>query len=162
MPNVHIHDEPDRLVAAVKHTGAYSEIGGATEKAGTLMAARGRFNDIAEVVAVYHDNPEHVAEVDLRSHSGFSLKDGRHVPEGFEALHLDGGRYAVCRHVGAYAGLKETYNWLMNSWLPESAEELCGGSVFEVYVNSPEDTPEEKLETLIYLPLEDEDFNGPV
>lgn len=34
--------------------------------------------------------------------------------------------------------------------------------MFEVYRNSPEETAEDKLETLIYLPLEDEDFNGPI
>lgn len=101
MPNVHIHDEPDRLVAAVAHKGSYSGIGAAMEKAGMLMAECGKQRDSAEVVGIYHDNPQHVAEWDLRSHAGFVLRDGSHVPKGFEALHLEGGRYAVCTHVGS-------------------------------------------------------------
>jgi len=162
MPNVHIHDEPDRLVAALAHKGAYSGITSVMEKAGALIAERRCLQDVAEVICIYHDNPQHVAEENLRSHAGFSLKDGRHPAEGFEALHLEGGRYAVCRHTGAYEGLAQTYDWLLNDWLPKSGEEFGGASMFEVYVNSPMDTPAEQLETLIYLPLEDEDFNGPI
>ena len=162
MPDVIIHDEPGRLVASIAHKGAYSTVSEAMQKADALLAQSGRVRDVAEMVVVYHDNPAHVAEADLRSHAGFVLKPGCHVPDGFEALTLEAGRYAVCTHRGAYSGLAASYDWLMNQWLPGSAEDYAGASMFEVYVNSPDNTPVEKLITKIYLPLEEEDYNGPV
>lgn len=162
MPSVDIHDEPDRLVAVVSHKGAYAGLEQAMKKATEIMSTCGRRSDVAESVGIFHDNPEHVAQENLRSHAGFVMKDGCHVPEGFEALHLEGGRYAVCAHAGPYAGLQETYGWLLNTWLPQSKEEFGGGTLFEVYVNSPGEVEESRLQTRIYIPLEDEDFNGPL
>lgn len=162
MPLVTTQDEPARLIAAVTHKGAYSGISAAMQRAGEQLQASGRTRDVAEMVAIYHDNPAHVAEENLRSHAGFALKSGRHVPEGFEALHLEEGRYAICTHFGAYKDLPKTWDWLLNTWIPDHQEVAEASSMFEVYVNSPETTPEDKLVTKIYVLLDDEDFNGPL
>lgn len=162
MHKVTVQNEPRRLTAVVAHKGAYPKIGSAMEKAGELIAKSGRMADIAAVIAVYHDNPDNVAEADLRSHAGFVLRAGCHAPDGLEAMTLQGGRYAVCTYVGAYSGLKDVYAWLFGTWLQESNEEFDPASSFEIYLNSPMDTPEDKLITKIYLPLAEEDFNGPV
>lgn len=162
MPTVTIHDEPARLVGAIVHKGAYSKISDAMKIAGEKLNASGRQKDVAEFVAIYHDNPDHVAEEHLRAHAGFVLKHGCHVPDGLEALHLEEGRYAICRHVGPYADLPKTWDWLLNVWMPEKGETPEVASMFEVYANTPETTPPDRLETLIYVQLEDEDFNGPV
>ncbi|MBZ0127817.1 MAG: GyrI-like domain-containing protein [Rhodobacteraceae bacterium] len=162
MPNVIIRDEPDRLVAALAHRGAYSAITTSFAEAGRLMAEARAMDAAVAMVAVYHDNPDHVAEADLRAHAGFILKPGRHAPKGMQTIRLEAGRYAICRHEGPYSGLAETYRWLLGDWQAESGEEYNGGTMYQVYENTPETVPAERLVTTIHLPLEDEDFNGPV
>jgi len=64
---------------------------------------------------------------------------------------LPGGAYATATHTGPYETIESTYNALM-AFIGERKLE-CGSDMFEEYLNSPEDTPPEKLETAIYFPL---------
>lgn len=162
MPDITIRDEPEHRIAALPHRGAYSAVGALFAEAGRRLAEGGAMDTVTAMVAVYHDNPEHVVEADLRAHVGFILKPGRTAPPGFETIRLEAGRYATCRHLGAYAGLGETYRWLLGDWLAKSSEEFAGRAMYEVYQNTPATVPEDQLVTIIHLPLEDEDFNGPV
>lgn len=162
MPQVHIRDEPERLVAAMAHRGSYGAINSCFADAGRAMAGARAMDRASAMVAIYHDNPDHVAEADLRAHAGFVLKPGCHAPEAMETIRLEAGRYAICRHDGPYSGLAATYGWLLGDWMHASGEEYAGGTMFEIYQNTPDDVPEDRLITDIYLPLEDEDFNGPV
>ncbi len=43
----------------------------------------------------------------------------------------------------------------MGQWLPHSGEQLGQGDCYELYLNEPSNTPEEALETLLYVPLAD-------
>ncbi len=66
---------------------------------------------------------------------------------------LPGGRTATARHLGPYATIEKTYNALMGFVASKGAKPAA--VMYEEYLNSPEDTPPEKLETAIYFPLED-------
>jgi len=66
---------------------------------------------------------------------------------------LSGGEYAVVLHKGPYSNLEKTYAELMGVWLPQSGREFREEPSFEIYLNAPENTPEEALLTEIYLPL---------
>lgn len=67
------------------------------------------------------------------------------------ASKLPGGTYATAKHTGPYATIEKTYNALM-AFLSERGR-VPENDMFEEYLNSPEDTPPEKLETVIYFPL---------
>lgn len=67
---------------------------------------------------------------------------------------LPGGPAATAKHVGPYATIEGTYNAL-TAFVKEKglvADEEC---MYEEYLNSPEETPPEKLATNIYFFLKD-------
>ena len=66
---------------------------------------------------------------------------------------VDGGKYAMIIHKGAYSELEAAYQWLFGTWLVNSAEEPDDKPVVEEYLNNPREVPPAELLTAIYLPL---------
>ena len=60
---------------------------------------------------------------------------------------IPAGRYAVAHYVGPYEEIEDTYIALLGRWLPRRGYELASDPVVEHYLNSPMDTPPEKLRT---------------
>tara|TARA_R110002096_G_scaffold47539_21_gene126778 strand:- start:28 stop:492 length:465 start_codon:yes stop_codon:yes gene_type:complete len=153
MHPVRIRREPSRSLVGLPHKGPYIEIGRAYEKLGALMAARGLMGDVRGMIAVYYDRPEDKAPEDLRSHAAFAVPIGTKADAPLKLLPLPGGDHAVLRYQGPYAGLAGAYDQLFQQWLPNSGREPADGPVFELYHNTPADTPPEDLVTEICLPL---------
>lgn len=64
---------------------------------------------------------------------------------------IDGGRAAMCLHVGPYDQLHLAYDVLMG-WMKEKGYEAAGPAV-EFYLNDPDTVAPEQLQTQIVLPL---------
>ena len=56
-------------------------------------------------------------------------------------------------HIGGYEGLNESWARLTGEWLEQSGQRLGDGVSYEIYLNTPMDTPKEKLRTELYIPL---------
>ena len=67
---------------------------------------------------------------------------------------IAGGRFAVFSYVGPYSDLYTVFNTIYGKWLPESGHQLRMEQGFEKYLNNPDNTPQEKLKTEIYIPIE--------
>lgn len=107
-----------------------------------------------EFIGVSYDDPD-VTETDkLKYHACIVItKDIK--PEGEIGIQkIEGGRYAIFTHKGAYKYLKNSYSFIFGKWLPESGEELRNLPCFEKYLNDVNKTKEEKLLTEIYIPLQ--------
>lgn len=148
---VEIRNEPARHLAAVPHAGPYHEIGRAFEKLGATLASRQMAPATGLMIGVYYDDPQSTPPGELRSHAGVELAGPLSPP--LEAVTLPAGRHAVLRHTGPYAGLPAAYDQLFGVWLADSGEEPGESAAFEIYLNSPMDTPQEALVTEICLPL---------
>ncbi|NUB44778.1 AraC family transcriptional regulator [Fertoebacter nigrum] len=149
---VTIRHEPARHLAALPHTGPYPEIGRAFEKLFAALAARDLLAQTGYMVGVYYDDPSATPAADLRSHAGVEFASA--APEApLESVTLPAGRHAVLTFTGPYAGLPAAYDQLYALWLPESGEIPADSPPFEIYRNSPMDTPQEALITEICLPL---------
>ena len=94
-----------------------------------------------------------MAPDDLRSHAGFQIHDDVAIDPPLEEINLPAGRHAVLTHTGPYAGLPAAYDQLYSVWLPGSGEEPADSPPFEIYLNSPMDTPPDALVTEICMPL---------
>jgi len=64
---------------------------------------------------------------------------------------LPGGPTACTVHIGPYSELERTYTALMEYVQGQGLE--VQGWTYETYLNSPEDTPPEKLRTEIFYPI---------
>lgn len=150
---VTIRTEAPIRLAALPHKGAYHEISRAFQKLSAVMASRDLFRSAGRMIAVFHDDPQSVAEADLRSHAGFEIRGQADLSDPLEEVSLSGGRQAVLTYKGPYAGLPAAYDELFGIWLPQSGEEPADSPSFEVYLNSPMDTAPEELITELHLPL---------
>lgn len=142
-------------LVGIAHTGPYTEIGTAFEKLNGWMVAQQIWPDLKAVIGIYHDDPSVVPAEQLRSHACAALKEGStvEVPEGFEQMSIEAGRFAVLRYKGPYAGLSKAYEWFFGSWLANSGECMANSPCFEDYLNNPRETAPEELLTDIYMPL---------
>lgn len=153
MHPVTIRTEAPIRLAALPHKGAYHEISRAFQKLSGIMASRDLFQSAGRMIAVFYDDPQSVAEPDLRSNAGFEIKDQGDLSAPLEEVSLRGGRQAVLTYKGPYAGLPAAYDELFGIWLPQSGEEPADAPSFEVYLNTPMDTAPEDLVTELHLPL---------
>lgn len=142
-------------VAFVRHVGPYAQVG---ETWSRLMAWAGRaglfFKGMPVCLGLCHDDPE-VTPPDKLRYDACLVVDQSVQPEGEVGVQeIEGGDYAVSRHLGPYDRLGDTYARLCGEWLPASRRELRSAPPFEIYRNSPLNTTPENLITDIYLPLE--------
>ena len=76
------------------------------------------------------------------------LVEGSAKSEGKLSLReIPGGMYDVFRYKGSYSDLPEFYKTIYNQWFPYSMYHQKRPLTFEVYLNSPDETPVEGLLT---------------
>lgn len=144
--------EPMR-VAFIRHTGPYIECKQAWDKLCAWGGAKGIFLKSFKCIGICHDDPQVTPPEKIRYDACFTVDDTIKAEGEVGIQTLGGDKYAVCLHTGPYEKLEATYAELMGKWLPQSGEELGEALNFELYLNSPDETPPEELQTEIYLPL---------
>lgn len=148
-----IETAPERSLIGLDHRGSYLEIGEAFERLAVWAGPRDLIGPETLMIGVYYDDPESVAEKDLRSFAGLTV-----TPAAGEAAAemrgetLKAGTVARLRHKGPYAELPNAYRQLYG-WLVANGREAADAPPFEIYLNSPQQTPPPELLTDVCLPL---------
>lgn len=146
--------EPMR-VAFIRHIGPYMECKTAWDKLCAWAGPKGIFSTNPKVIGICHDDPQVTPPEKIRYDACFTVNDEIEA-EGEVGIQVVGdGKYAVCSHKGPYENLESTYAEIMGKWLPQSGQELGEHLNFELYLNSPDETPPEELLTELYIPLKD-------
>jgi AraC family transcriptional regulator len=151
--HVEIKQAPSRRLATVRHVGPYNRISEAFQRLGEIAGAAGLFGPGTEMLALYHDDPEAVAPEALRSDAGITVPEDLALPQGLAEQRIEGGTYACTVHHGSYEGLPDAWARLMGEWLPASGHRVGPGASYEHYINNATDTPTEKLQTEICIPV---------
>ncbi|EYF03811.1 AraC family transcriptional regulator [Chondromyces apiculatus] len=152
--HVDLKDLPEYRLAAIRHVGPYHHISEAFGRLGEIAGRAGLIRPPhTEMIALYHDDPEATAASALRSDAAISVPDDVILPEGVTEIRIPARRYACTTHVGPYTKLGDTWAQFMGSWLPQSGHRVSDGPSFEIYRNTPGETPPEELRTEIYLPI---------
>ena len=151
--NVEIKDMPALRVATVQHIGPYNRISDAFTTLGKIAGPANLLGPNSTMLAIYHDDPESTPEAELRSAAGITVAPDVTLPAALTEQWFPGGRYACAVHVGPYEELPDAWARLMGVWLPKSGHRVSGGASFEIYRNTPADTPKEELRTELYAPL---------
>jgi len=108
----------------------------------------------AMMFGIGHDDPNITSENELRYDACISYDDKSVKPEGEIGVKtIEGGKYVNYLHKGAYDGLKESYQKLMD-WIIENGYTMADKPPFEKYLNrDPRRTKPENLKTEIYIPI---------
>lgn len=148
-----ITTRPAMRLAALAHRGSFMEIGTAFDRLINWALSRHLLGPETSMIGVYYDDPQAVAEKDLRADACVSI--GPEIqPEGdIRIIDLAPGRHAVLLHRGPYAELNKAYAWLYGTWLPQSGEEAADRPIHEVYLNNPRELPPAEWLTEVCLPL---------
>ena len=86
---------------------------------------------------------------DLDVEFGFPLANSVEGKDAMRTSETPGGTAASCLHVGPYADVEPAYNALFQ-WIQDHGYEPTG-IAYEQYLNDPEQTPAERLQTQIFL-----------
>jgi AraC family transcriptional regulator len=152
---VEIREMPAMRVGTVRHVGPYNQIVEAFERMHVLAARAGLHHQAPRPVmlAIYHDAPDTTPQDELRSDAALVFAPAARMPEGFVDQPIAGGRYAMTRHIGPYEQLGDAWARFMGEWLPASGHRVRDGASYEIYRNTPETAPKDRLETELYIPL---------
>ena len=151
--NVTVEEMPSLRVATVHHVGPYNRISEAFQRLGDIAGPAGLLRPNAMMLAIYFDDPETTPAEQLRSDAGVTVADDAHLPAEVVEKRLPSGRYARATHIGPYATLGDTWARMMGEWLPSSGNRVGKGPTYEVYRNTPANTPPEQLRTDLYIPI---------
>jgi len=153
MFDIQIREEPALRLATLPHRGANTAIGTTFDRVMAWAAARGLVDAETRFIALYHDDPESIAEADLRSEAGLTVGPEVVASEGVTLHHLPPTRVAVLVFKGPYAELESAYTRLYREWLPASGEEPADQPPREEYLNDARSLPPSELLTAVMLPL---------
>ena len=148
--NVTVRSQPELRVAGIRHIGPYHEIGRAFGRLGSVATPpKG-----AQMIAIFHDDPDATPADKLRSDAAMTLPGGSPTPNGLIEQRIPAGRYASVVHKGPYEELPKVWAQLKNEWLPASGHH-AGRPSYELYLNNPMTTEKPELLTEILLRLSD-------
>jgi len=127
-------------------TDAFNEV--------NLYVIRNKLVDrIGHYLSIIPDLPYGYHDPDAKIHCGFSLKGDLLCDDHLDALTIEKGRYAVFTHHGPYEYIFQTWNTAYFTCAFAGEERLRDTAPFEIYLNSPIDTPAQKLITEIHIPI---------
>lgn len=151
---IEVVNVPARRVAFVRHTGPYDQCGAVWEKLCLWAGPRGLLQPGVEFLGLCYDDPDVTEPEKIRYDACITVSEGLAAEGEIGVQTLEAGLYARTTHHGSYQRLAQTYAELCGRWAPENGYELRPIPGFEVYLNSPDETPENELLTDIYVPIE--------
>jgi AraC family transcriptional regulator len=151
--NVDVKQMPELRVATVRHVGPYNQIPKAFERLGAVAGPAGLIRQNGTMIAIYHDDPETTPLDRLRSDAALIVPEDAKLPEGLVEQHIPAGRYAMTVYVGPYEQLGDVWARFLGEWVPASGNRIGDGVSYEIYRNTPADTPKQELRTELYVPL---------
>lgn len=148
-----VQTQPFGFLGVLKQTGTAPEaISAGMSQAFDELAAFIADHEVAPTappLAIYYDyNEDHTTWV-----AGFPASDAdlAKADGAVQALRAPGGKVLTHLYKGPYSGLKTVYDALMAQMASDGLR--MAGPAWEVYLNDPDQTPEQDLETRINLKI---------
>jgi len=154
---VEVRDLPEMTVAYVRHVGPYQ---GDEELFGRLIGQlcqwagpRGFLGPGAQLLSVYHDDPEVTDEEKLRTSMCVTVPPGTDGGGEVGVMTLAGGPTAFARFELPPDAYAEAWTAVYKEWLPQSGYQPDDRPPMELYHNNPAEHPEGKCVVDICVPV---------
>lgn len=152
--DVNIKKMEQLTVAAVRHTGPYTECEPAWKTLMDDKVLQSKMSEKSVFLGICHDDPDETEPENIRYDACMVIDAEVDPGPGVEKMEIEGGEFASFLHKGAYGNLHDSYKKLYGEWLPDSGREPQCAPCLEVYLNNPETVgSEEELLTEILVPL---------
>jgi AraC family transcriptional regulator len=141
----------ERTLLCARHIGPYHGIGAAFE---SLERELSRLGIKAEAMfAIYHDNPDLVAQESLRSDAAAQVSQADLITAGrLTIVTIHAGSFARWLHKGPYSELHHTWQTGYRALAAKGLQ--AKGVCYEEYLNDPCQTTPDELLTAIYQRIE--------
>jgi len=139
----------------VRGTGPYAK--SAKDAWGAVCAyafPAGLVGENSKFIGISHDDPNNTPEDKLRYDACITVDREVQPSAEIGVQDIAGGRYAVFLHKGPYDKLMGVYAEIFEKWRPANDYTLREVPCFEIYLNSPDQTPPEELLTEVCIPIE--------
>jgi effector-binding domain-containing protein len=145
-----VKEQPSQPTLAIRTRTSVQQLGQALGEAyGAIAQYLGELGEApaGPPFAAYHNEDMEDLDVEI----GFPV--ARELPGRGDILagEIPGGGVATCLHTGPYSGIGSAYEALSH-WMEENGYQPTGVA-YEVYLNDPDETPPEELQTQIAFPL---------
>lgn len=150
--NCTIVDKPDQAVLSIRTRTAVGNLpnvlGRAYGRLGQHFGELGESPTGAPFVGYYNMDMQ-----DLDIEIGFPVSRSLQAKDDIQPGQIPGGKQATCLHIGPYNTIETAYNALI-AFIGQSGQEATGVA-YEFYLNDPNETPAEELQTQIVFPLKE-------
>ncbi len=102
---------------------------------------------VGATFAGYHNMDMQNLDVEIGFQVDHPLEGKGEIQSGW----IPGGMLATCMHIGPYNAIEPAYNALMK--FVEEQDHQVTGVAYEFYLNDPNETPANELQTQIVFPL---------
>lgn len=155
MADVEIVSVDPILVLGIRQRGPYNSIAELIPRLCEFAMNRG-IGIIGSPIFVCHETAEQTMEADKNGTADVEVA----IPiasrvddeDEFKCYDLPGGEMAKIVHKGRYQDCRSAYEKLF-SWITQNGMQVSGPTR-EIYVNDPNQVPEEEITTEIYAPVE--------
>jgi len=155
--DVSVKDFPEMNVAYVRHIGPYQGdealFAALFDKLCTWAGPRGLLNEKAQMMAVYHDNPDITESKKLRLSICVTVPEGTKTGGEVGIMKIPGGKYAAASFELKGDEYQAAWDAFFSDWLPGSGYQPVEGPCFELYKNDPATHPEGKCLVDICVPV---------
>jgi effector-binding domain-containing protein len=145
-----LKEQPTQPVLAIRTRAAVKDLPQVLGKAyGTVAQYLGELGECSAgppFVAYYNEDMQ-----DLDIEIGFPVARELPARGDIQPGEIPGGRAATCLHIGPYSSVAPAYEAL-SRYMEENGLQPTGVA-YEVYLNDPDETPPEELQTRILFPL---------
>lgn len=151
-----VREQQPKKVIYIRLTGAYMALSycEAWKKLYAYVSEEKINPGSLEYICIYHDDPKVTEPKNLRTDVCFTVPVAVQPKGEIGVKEIPGGKYLVFRYKGPYSNLGAVYDTIYGHWIPEGGYVISNARGYEVYLNSPENTPPEELLTEICVPVE--------
>ncbi len=145
--------EPMR-VACIRHLGPYENCGKAWERLFVWAGKRQLVGAETVSIGVSYDDPETTPPEKIRYDACITVGSDVESEDEVKVMEIGGGEYAKITHVGSYKDIKGAYRHLIGELIPQSGRKMRNAPCLEIYIDNPDEVPEEKRRTELCVPIE--------
>ncbi|MGP8320542.1 MAG: AraC family transcriptional regulator [Methanosarcinaceae archaeon] len=155
---IRVREMPELNVAYVRHVGPYKgDMKLFAELFGKLMEWAGPRDLLNSpetmALSVYHDDPRTTEEDKSRISVCITVPEDTEIEGEVEKMTVPGGMYAVGKFELDPDEYEEAWNMIYYEWLPKSKYQFNDPPCFEIYLNDPNEHPENKHIVDICIPV---------